>query len=86
MAPSSDDDAPGSRAGSGGGRRGVRNQTCTERRTPHRTPASRSHAALSHKEAMKGVCITVIAAETLSTFRLKSGDRARRLACAVLMR
>jgi hypothetical protein len=35
---------------------------------------------------MKGVCITVIAAETLYTFRLKSGDRARRLACAVLMR
>jgi hypothetical protein len=33
---------------------------------------------------MKGVCITVIAAETLSTFRLKSGDRARR--GAVLMR
>jgi hypothetical protein len=25
---------------------------------------------------MKGVCITVIAAETLYTFRLKSGDRA----------
>jgi len=35
---------------------------------------------------MNVVCITVIAAETLSTFRLKSGDRAQRLACAVLKR
>jgi len=35
---------------------------------------------------MNTACITVITAEMLYTFRLKSGDRARRLACAVLMR
>jgi len=35
---------------------------------------------------MNTACITVITAEMLYTFRLKSSDRARRLACAVLMR
>jgi len=80
MSTSSDDDAPGA----AGRDRASDNVGCS---VAHRArSANRSHAALSHKEAMKGVCITVIAAETLYTFRLKSGDRAQRLACAVLMR
>jgi len=80
MAPSSDTGA----TGAAGRDRASDDVGCS---VAHRArSANRSHAALSQREAMNTACITVITAEMLYTFRLKSSDRARRLARAVLMR